>query len=54
MEARDVMVSPVITLEENEAVRTVAELLIARRTGAVPIVDSTGRLLMRRAETRYC
>ena len=44
MEARDVMVSPVITLEENEAVRCVAELLIARRI-TVPVVDSAGRLV---------
>jgi CBS domain-containing protein len=44
MEARDVMVSPVITLEENEAVRCVAELLIARRI-TVPVVDSAGRLI---------
>ena len=29
METRDVTVSPVITLEENEGARSVAELLIA-------------------------
>ena len=45
MEARDVMVSPIITLGEDEAVRSVAELLIARRTSAVPVVDSAGRLI---------
>ena len=62
MEARDVMVSPIITLGEDEAVRSVAELLIARRTSAVPVVDSAGRLvgivteagLMCRAEIGLC
>ena len=44
MEARDVMVSPIITLGEDEAVRSVAELLIARRI-TVPVVDSAGRLV---------
>jgi CBS-domain-containing membrane protein len=59
MKARDVMVSPVITVGENETVRKVAELLIAKRISAVPVVDSVGKLvgivteadLMRRAET---
>ena len=61
MEARDVMVSPIITLGEDEAVGSVAELLIARRTSVVPVVDSAGRLvgiteaeLVRRAETGLC
>jgi CBS domain-containing protein len=60
MKAQDVMVSPVITVGENETVRSVAEVLIARRISAVPVVDSTGKLvgivteadLMHRAETR--
>jgi CBS domain-containing protein len=47
METRDVTVSPVITLGENEAVRSVAELLIARRTSAVPVVDSAEGLSRR-------
>jgi CBS domain-containing protein len=59
MKARDVMVSPVITVGENETVRNVAELLIAKRISAVPVVDGAGKLvgivteadLMRRAET---
>jgi CBS domain-containing protein len=45
IEARNVMVSPVITLGENEAVRSVAELLIAMRTSAVPVVDGARRSL---------
>jgi CBS domain-containing protein len=59
MKARDVMVSPVIVVGENETVRDVARLLIAERISAVPVVDSAGKLvgivteadLMRRVES---
>jgi CBS domain-containing protein len=44
MKARDVMVSPVITVGENETVRDVARLLIAKRISAVPVVDG-GKLV---------
>jgi CBS domain-containing protein len=64
MKARDVMVSPVITVGENETVRDVAILLIAKRISAVPVVDGPGKLvgivteadLMRRVEagTEHC
>ena len=58
MKARDVMVSPVITVGENETVRDVARLLIEKRISAVPVVDRAGKLvgivtesdLMHRAE----
>ncbi len=58
MKARDVMVSPVITVSENDTVRDVARILIARHISAVPVVDQAGRLvgivseadLMHRAE----
>lgn len=45
MKARDVMVSPVITVGENETVRDVAKLLIAKRISAVPVVDGAGKLV---------
>ena len=45
MKARDVMVSPVITVGENETVRDVAKLLIAKRISAVPVVDGGGKLV---------
>jgi CBS domain-containing protein len=59
MKARDIMVSPVITVDENETVRDVARLLITKRISAVPVVDSAEKLvgiiteadLMHRAET---
>ena len=59
MQARDIMVSPVITTGENETVRDVARLLATKRISAVPVVDSAGKLvgivteadLMRRIET---
>lgn len=59
MNARDVMVSPVITVGVNDTVRDVAKLLIKNRISAVPVVDHTGRIvgivseadLMHRSET---
>ena len=59
MDARDVMVSPVITIGENATVRDVAKLMAANRISAVPVVDGAGKVvgivteadLMRRAET---
>jgi CBS domain-containing protein len=58
MQARDVMVSPVITAKKSATVREVAKLLLEKRISAVPVVDSVGKLvgivtesdLMRRAE----
>ncbi len=59
MKARDVMVSPVITMGENDSVRDAAKLLVEKRISAVPIMDAAGKLvgivtegdLMRRTET---
>lgn len=45
MKARDVMVSPVITVGDSATVRDVAKIMIARRISAVPIVDKTGKLV---------
>src|ERR1700759_2188915 len=58
MKARDVMISPVITVRENETVRDVARLLVEERISAVPVLDRAGKLvgivtesdLMHRAE----
>ncbi len=59
MKARDVMVSPVITVGENETVRDLAKLLIAKHISAAPVIDSNGKVvgivteadLLHRAET---
>jgi CBS domain-containing protein len=59
MKARDVLVSPVITMDQDASVRDAAALLVAKRISAVPIVDASGKLigiltegdLMRRIET---
>ena len=45
MIARDVMVSPVITVGENDTVQDVAKQLIAKRISAVPVVDHTGNVV---------
>jgi CBS domain-containing protein len=45
MKARDVMVSPVVTVGENETVRDLAKLLVARHISAAPVVDSAGKLV---------
>ena len=58
MKARDVMVSPVITVSENDTVRDVARTLVEKHISAVPVVDEVGKLvgivseadLMHRAE----
>ena len=59
MQARDVMVSPVITVSKAATVREVAKTLIEKRISAVPVVDNTGKVigivtesdLLHRAET---
>jgi CBS domain-containing protein len=58
MRARDVMVSPVITVRPSSSVKEVATTLLERRVSAVPVVDDQGKLvgiisegdLMHRAE----
>ena len=45
MKARDVMVSPVITVGENETIRDVAKLLIAKRISAAPVVNGAGKVI---------
>ena len=58
MQARDVMISPVITIGKSATVREVARILLEKRISAVPVVDNIGKLvgmitegdLMRRAE----
>ena len=59
MKARDVMVSPVITVDPDCSVRDLARLLVERRISAAPVVDSRGQVvgivsegnLMHRSET---
>jgi CBS domain-containing protein len=45
MKARDVMVSPVITVKPSSSVRDVAKLFLERRISAVPVVDDQGKLV---------
>lgn len=59
MKARDVMVSPVITVNPGALVKDVAKLLLEKRISAVPVVDEGGKILgivsegdfLRRVET---
>ncbi len=58
MKARDVMVSPVITVKPNSSVKEVAQVLLKNHISALPVVDDAGKLvglvsesdLMRRAD----
>ena len=58
MQARDVMVSPVITVGKDATVREVASILLKERISAVPVVDTADKVvgivtesdLMHRAE----
>jgi Mg/Co/Ni transporter MgtE len=43
--ARDVMVSPVITVKPSSSVKEVATTLLERRISAVPVVDDQGKLV---------
>ena len=45
MKARDVMVSPVITVKPYSSVREVAKLFLERQISAVPVVDDQGKLI---------
>ena len=45
MKARDVMVSPVITVKPDASVRDVAQTLLESRISAVPVVDDQGKLV---------
>lgn len=60
MKARDIMVSPVITVKPSVSVREVAKLFLKNKISAAPVVDDSGALLgivsegdlLRRAETQ--
>ena len=45
MQARDVMVSPVITVTRSAAVRDVAKILLKERISAVPVVDDASKVI---------
>lgn len=45
MQARDVMVSPVVTIGKSATVRDVAKLLLEKRISAVPVVDDAGKVI---------
>jgi CBS domain-containing protein len=40
MKARDVMVSPVVTVKPHASVKEAAKLLLEQRISAVPVVDN--------------
>jgi len=45
MKARDVMVSPVITVTPNSSVKELAQTLLKNRISGVPVVDYQGQLV---------
>jgi CBS domain-containing protein len=45
MKARDVMVSPVVTVKPSASVQEAAKLLVERRISAVPVVDDQGKVI---------
>ena len=45
MQAKDVMTTPVVTVEPEAVVRDIAKLLLRRRISAVPVVDADHHLL---------
>lgn len=59
MKARDIMVSPVVTVKPTMSIRQVADLFLERRISAAPVVNDAGKVvgiisegdLLRRIET---
>jgi CBS domain-containing protein len=45
MKAREVMTTPVVTVEESTPLRKIASLLLERGISAVPVVDAQGNLV---------
>jgi CBS domain-containing protein len=45
MQARDVMVSPVVTVGKGATVREVARILLEKHISAVPVVDHVGKVV---------
>jgi CBS domain-containing protein len=45
MKARDVMVSPVVTVHPSSSVKDAAKIFLERRISAVPVVDDHGKLV---------
>ena len=45
MQARDIMVSPVVTAGKGATVRDVARILLEKHISAVPVVDSAGKVV---------
>jgi CBS domain-containing protein len=45
MQARDLMVSPVVTVQPSASVKEVAKLLLEQGISAVPVVDEQGKLV---------
>jgi CBS domain-containing protein len=45
MKARDVMVSPVITVKPSASIREVAQIFLERRISGAPVVDDHGKLV---------
>lgn len=45
MKAKDVMVSPVITVKPTSPLKEVANILLERRISAVPVLDENGKLV---------
>ena len=45
MKARDVMVSPVITVSSNASVKEAAKIFLDRHISAIPVVDEKGKLV---------
>lgn len=45
MKARDVMVSPVVTVSANSTVRDAAKLMLAKRISAIPVIDTAGKVI---------
>ena len=44
IQVEDIMVSPVVTIGEEDSIQKAAEVMVQKRIGALPVTDSHGKL----------
>ena len=44
IQVEDIMVTPVLTIREEDLIQEAAEIMVQKRIGALPVIDSRGKL----------
>ena len=45
IQVEDIMVSPVLTIEEEASIREAAQIMVEKRIGALPVTDPGGKMV---------